>query len=198
VSVTDPVVLDWVRQALEGDQDAFAELVYSYQDSVYNLCYRMLSERTEAEDAAQETFLKAYLNLQRYDPSRSFKTWLLSIASNHCIDRLRRRRMVWLSIDEPLPPNVTLSSDEPQPEETMIFTQRSAAVQELIDSLSPDYRAAVVLRYWYDYSYVEIADMLDTTESAIKSRLFRARQMLSDKLHSQAAPGSLTALLENA
>jgi RNA polymerase sigma-70 factor (ECF subfamily) len=187
-----------VRSALEGDQDAFAELVYMYQDSVYNLCYRMLSERTEAEDAAQETFLKAYLNLQRYDPSRSFKTWVLSIASNHCIDRLRRRRMVWLSIEEPLPPNVSLASDEPQPEETMMFTQRSAAVQELINALSPDYRAAVVLRYWYDYSYTEIADILDTTESAIKSRLFRARQMLSDKLNSQVAPGTLTALLENA
>lgn len=198
MSVTDPVVLDWVSSALEGDQDAFAELVYAYQDSVYNLCYRMLSERTEAEDAAQETFLKAYLNLQRYDPARSFKTWLLSIASNHCIDRLRRRRMVWLSIDEPLPPNVTLSSDEPQPEEAMIFTQRSAAVQELIDALSPDYRAAVVLRYWYDYSYTEIADMLDTTESAIKSRLFRARQMLADKLGSQSVTGPLNALLENA
>lgn len=198
MSVTDPVVLDWVRSAIEGDQDAFAELVYTYQDAVYNLCYRMLSERTEAEDAAQEAFLKAYLNLQRYDPARSFKTWILSIASNHCIDRLRRRRMVWLSIDEPLPPNVVLSSDEPEPEESMIFTQRSAAVQELIDSLSPDYRAAVVLRYWYDYSYTEIADMLDTTESAIKSRLFRARQMLADKLSSQATPGSLTALLENA
>lgn len=198
MSVTDPVVLDWVRLALEGDQDAFAELVYMYQDSVYNLCYRMLSERTEAEDAAQETFLKAYLNLQRYDPSRSFKTWVLSIASNHCIDRLRRRRMVWLSIEEPLPPNVSLASDEPQPEETMMFTQRSAAVQELINALSPDYRAAVVLRYWYDYSYTEIADILDTTESAIKSRLFRARQMLSDKLNSQVAPGTLTALLENA
>lgn len=198
VSVTDPVVLDWVRAALEGDQDAFAELVYTYQDSVYNLCYRMLSERTEAEDAAQETFLKAYLNLQRYDPARSFKTWLLSIASNHCIDRLRRRRMVWLSIEEPLPPNVSLASDEPQPEDEMIFSQRSEAVQQLIDSLSPDYRAAVVLRYWYDYAYTEIADMLDTTESAIKSRLFRARQMLADKLYSQEAPTSLTALLENA
>lgn len=198
MSVTDPVVLDWVRSALEGDQDAFAELVYTYQDSVYNLCYRMLSERTEAEDAAQETFLKAYLNLQRYDPARSFKTWLLSIASNHCIDRLRRRRMVWLSIDEPLPPTANLSSDDPQPEESIIFTQRSAAVQELIDTLSPDYRAAVALRYWYDYSYTEIADILDTTESAIKSRLFRARQMLAEKLNSQAAPGSLTALLENA
>ncbi len=198
MSLTDPVVLDWVHSALEGDQDAFAELVYAYQDSVYNLCYRMLSERTEAEDAAQETFLKAYLNLQRYDPSRSFKTWVLSIASNHCIDRLRRRRMVWLSIEEPLPPNIILSSDDPQPEESMMFSQRSAAVQELIDSLSPDYRAAVVLRYWYDYSYTEIADILDTTESAIKSRLFRARQMLSDKLNSQGAPGTLTALLENA
>jgi RNA polymerase sigma-70 factor (ECF subfamily) len=196
--VTDPVVLDWVRAALEGDQDAFAELVYTYQDSVYNLCYRMLSERTEAEDAAQETFLKSYLNLKRYDPARSFKTWLLSIASNHCIDRLRRRRMVWLSIEEPLPPNVSLASDEPEPEEEMIFSQRSEAVQQLIDSLSPEYRAAVVLRYWYDYAYTEIADMLDTTESAIKSRLFRARQMLADKLYSQEAPKSLTALLENA
>lgn len=198
MSVTDPVVLDWVRSALEGDQDAFAELVYTYQDSVYNLCYRMLSERTEAEDAAQEAFLKAYLNLQRYDPSRSFKTWLLSIASNHCIDRLRRRRMVWLSIDEPMPPQVSLASDEPEPEDAIIGHQRSEVVQELIDTLSPEYRAAVVLRYWYEYSYTEIADILDTTESAIKSRLFRARQMLADRLNTQAMPGSLTALLENA
>ncbi len=198
MSATDPVVLEWVSAALEGDQDAFAELVYTYQDSVYNLCYRMLYERTEAEDAAQEAFLRAYLNLQRYDPSRSFKTWLLSIASNHCIDRLRRRRMVWLSIDDPLPPNLSLSSDEPEPEDTIISNQQSEAIQTLLSSLNPDYRAAVVLRYWYDYSYTEIADILDTTESAIKSRLFRARQMLAEKLDSQTAPGALTALLEKA
>jgi RNA polymerase sigma-70 factor (ECF subfamily) len=197
VSVTDPVVLEWVSAAIAGDQDAFAELVYTYQDAVYNLCYRMLSERTEAEDAAQETFLRAYLNLQRYDSSRSFKTWLLSIASNHCIDRLRRRRMVWLSIEEPLPPNIILASDEPEPEEAAVFKQKSQAIQKLIDTLSPEYRAAVVLRYWYDCSYTEIADILDTTESAIKSRLFRARQMLSEKLHGEeTAPGTL-ALLEN-
>src|SRR5215207_1771882 len=197
VSVTDPVVLEWVSAAIAGDQDAFAELVYTYQDSVYNLCYRMLSDRTEAEDAAQETFLRAYLNLQRYDPARSFKTWVLSIASNHCIDRLRRRRMVWLSIDEPLPPNITLASDEPEPEEASLFKERSEAMQKLLDTLSPDYRAAVVLRYWYDYSYTEIADILDTTESAIKSRLFRARQMLAEKINPQVSPGSMTALLEN-
>lgn len=198
MSVTDPVVLDWVTAALEGDQDAFAELVYTFQDSVYNLCYRMLGERTEAEDASQEAFLRAYLNLQRYDPARSFKTWLLSIASNHCIDRLRRRRMVWLSIEEPLPPNISLASDEPQPEEHALFNERSKVVQDLLAELNPDYRAAVVLRYWYDYSYTEIADILDTTESAIKSRLFRARQMLADRISPAAAPGSMTALLENA
>ncbi|NDJ61999.1 MAG: sigma-70 family RNA polymerase sigma factor [Chloroflexi bacterium] len=200
MSTTDPVVLEWVQAALEGDQDAFAELVYAFQDAVYNLCYRMLYERTEAEDATQEAFLRAYLNLQRYDPARSFKTWLLTIASNHCIDRLRRRRLKWLSLDDPLP-NLSLSSEEPEPEELSIRNEQSAAVQKLLNQLSPDYRAAVVLRYWYEYSYAEIADILDTTESAIKSRLFRARQMLADKLTSKNAPGSLKPtkpVLENA
>lgn len=197
VSTPDPVVLEWVTAALEGDQDAFAELVYTYQDAVFNLCYRILSERTEAEDAAQEAFLRAYLNLQRYDPARSFKTWLLTIASNHCIDRLRRRRMTWLSIEEPLP-NLTLSSDEPEPEDESILHEQSAEIQAILSALSPDYRAAVVLRYWYDYSYSEIADILDTTESAIKSRLFRARQLLAEKLNPKTASGSITPLLENA
>lgn len=197
MSTPDPVVLEWVRAAIDGDQDAFAELVYTYQDSVYNLCYRMLYERTEAEDAAQEAFLRAYLNLQRYDPSRSFKTWLLTIASNHCIDRLRRRRLQWLSIDDPLP-NLSLSSDAPEPEDATILSEQSKALQDLLNELNPDYRAAVVLRYWYDYSYAEIADILDTTESAIKSRLFRARQILGEKLNSNSAAGTIRPLLENA
>lgn len=193
----DPVVLDWVQAALEGDQDAFAELVYAFQDSVYNLCYRMLSDRGEAEDAAQETFLRAYLNLQRYDPARSFKTWLLTIASNHCIDRIRRRRMTWLSIEDDPLPALTLSSDEPEPEDASIKEEQSREIQALLQELNPDYRAAVALRYWYDYSYTEIADILDTTESAIKSRLFRARQILAEKINPKTASGALTALLEN-
>lgn len=191
MSVADPIILQWVEAALDGDQDAFAELVNTYQNAVYNLCYRMLGERTEAEDAAQEAFLRAYMNLERYDPARSFKTWLLSIASNHCIDRLRRRRLTWLSLDEPLPPNIMLSSDEPEPEEATIRDERSRAIQDLLNELNTDYRAAVILRYWYDYSYVEIADILDTTESAIKSRLFRARQALADRLSTQSQASSL-------
>jgi RNA polymerase sigma-70 factor, ECF subfamily len=182
-TVSDPTVSQWVNAALEGDQEAFAELVYAFQDSVYNLCYRMLGERMEAEDAAQEAFLRAYSNLRRYDPQRPFKTWLLTIASNHAIDRIRKRRLTWLSIEDDNPgEGLTLASEDPEPETVALSNERSAAIQSLLSELSPEYRAAVVLRYWYDYSYTEIADMLDTTESAIKSRLFRARQILGEKL----------------
>lgn len=194
----DPTIIQWVNATIAGDQDAFAELVYTFQDSVYNLCYRMLGERTEAEDAAQEAFLRAYTHLQRYDPERSFKTWLLSIASNHCIDRLRKRRMTYLSLDDPLPIHLALSSDEPEPEEVTLFQERSQQVQALLDELSPDYRAAVVLRYWYDYSYVEIAEIMETTESAIKSRLFRARQTLAEKLdNARSTGGRVNPVLED-
>ena len=191
MSVEDPIILEWVEATLDGDQEAFAELVNTYQNAVYNLCYRLLSERTEAEDATQEAFLRAYMNMERYDPARSFKTWVMSIASNHCIDRLRKRRLTWLSLDEPLPPNIILSSDEPEPEIAAIQNERSQAVQALLNELSTDYRAAVALRYWYDYSYAEIADMLDTTESAIKSRLFRARQALAQQLEAQTPNSNL-------
>lgn len=171
-----------VQRALAHDQQAFGELVRMQQSAVYNLCYRMLGERGEAEDAAQETFLRAYSNLDRYDTDRPFKTWILSIASNHCIDRLRKRRLVWLSIDEPLPPHPALNSDEEEPEDAVITNERSAMIQRMLAELSPEYRAAVVLRYWYDLSYTEIAEMLNTTESAVKSRLFRARQALAEKM----------------
>jgi RNA polymerase sigma-70 factor (ECF subfamily) len=195
--MSDPATLEWINAAMQGDQEAFADLVFAYQDAVYNLCYRMLGERTEAEDAAQEAFLRAYLNLSRYDSARPFKTWLLTIASNYCIDRLRRRRLQWLSLDdEPTADHLALSSDEPEPETATLDRERSQAIQALLDELSPDYRAAVVLRYWYDYAYSEIADIMDTTESAVKSRLFRARQALADKLGEKAAARLISPLME--
>jgi RNA polymerase sigma-70 factor (ECF subfamily) len=95
---------------------------------------------------------------------------------------LRKRRLTWLSIDEPLPPHPSLVSSEPGPEQSYVEQEKSEFIQDLLKELSPDYRAAVILRYWYDMSYAEIADALKTTESAIKSRLFRARQSLAEKL----------------
>lgn len=185
MSEADPKILEWVTIAKSGDHEAFAELVYTFQDAVYNLCYRMLGESGEAEDATQEAFIRAYTKLYRYDMKRSFKTWVMSIASNHCIDRLRKRRMKYLSLDEPLPAEsaLALSSDEPGPEESAMRSEREHYIQELLHELAPEYRAAVVLRYWYDYSYAEIADVLETTESAIKSRLFRARQSLAERIN---------------
>ena len=172
----------WIEQALTGDQRAFGQLVEAYERPVYNLTYRMLGDAAEAEDAAQETFLRAYSKLATYQPGRKFVNWLLSIASHHCIDILRRKgRAPQLSLDGPLPPQ-WLASDAPQPDQVAHKKQQRERVREVLDVLPPVYRAAVVLRYWYGLSYREIATTMDTTESAIKSRLHRARRMMAEEL----------------
>ncbi len=171
----------WVIQAQAGDREAFSKLVDAYQNPVYNLTYRMLSNADEAEEAAQETFLRVYTRLDRYNPAYKFSTWVLSIASHYCIDLLRKRRITWLSLDEPLPTLFApqLSSKRPGPESSAMQGDLEIQVKSLLDTLEPDYRAAVVLRYWYDMSYDEIAETMETTVSAVKSRLFRARKMLA-------------------
>lgn len=168
----------WILRARTGDVEAFTRLVEVYQRPVYNLGYRMLGNAVEAEDAAQETFIRVYRRLNTYDINRKFSSWLLSIASHYCIDRLRRRRMTMVPLED-VAFTGHLASDKERPEDAIARDEKEAQVHQLLDSLPQDYRAAVVLRYWYDYSYKEIAQMLDTTESAIKSRLFRARRMLA-------------------
>lgn len=167
----------WIQRAVAGEQEAFACLVEAYQTAVYNLAYRMLGNAAEAEDAAQETFLRAYTRLNTYDLDRKFSSWLLAIASHHCIDRLRQRRLGWLSLDE-LPPWRWRASSS-RPEEAVIRSEERDEVRQLLDQLPPHYRAAVILHYWYDLSYREIAETLETTESAVKSTLYRARRMLA-------------------
>ncbi|GAB4543932.1 MAG: sigma-70 family RNA polymerase sigma factor [Anaerolineae bacterium] len=168
----------WIARALEGDDEAFSQLVEVYQRPVFNVCYRMLGEPAEAEDAAQETFIRAYTRLDSYDPGRKFSSWLLAIASHYCIDRLRRKRFGLVSWDD-LPPWRWLPDSDPQPEEVALRHEAQRQVQELLNELPPDYKAAVILRYWYEFSYEEIAEALDASLPAIKSRLFRARQMMA-------------------
>lgn len=167
---------EWLSQAMDGDDQAFSRLVEAYQAPVYNLCYRMVGEAAEAEDAAQETFLKAYKALDRYDPDKKYINWILAIASNHCIDRLRKRRMKLVSIDEAVPIEDPYS---PRPETALLARERQQAVQALLVKINPVDRAAVVLRYWHDMSYDEIAINLDVSVSAVKSRLHRARKQLA-------------------
>lgn len=174
-----------IAHARAGDDASFTRLVETYQTVVFNLCYRMLGDPAEAEDAAQETFLRAYSQLHRYDPNRPFKTWLLSIASHHCIDRLRKRRLTWLSLDESLEPHPALHEPSPGPEEASTRREQSAAIAAMLGRLAPDDRGMVVMRYWYDLSYEEIAGATGATVSAVKSRLHRARANLAAMLASR-------------
>ncbi len=171
----------WLEQARQGDKAAFGKLLEAYQTPVYNLAYRMLDNAHEAEEAAQEAFIRAYTRLDSYDPAHKFSTWILSITSNYCIDLIRKRRAILLSIDEPLPAHPALTSQkEKGPEMQMMINQQQQLVQSLLQELPEDYRQTVVLRYWYDLSYEEIAEVMKTTVSAIKSRLFRARKLLAE------------------
>lgn len=179
----------WITKALEGDDSAFGYLVEQYQRPVFSLCYRMLGNSKEAEDAAQESFLRAYRYLKRYDPSRSFATWLLSIASHYCIDQMRKRRLDTVSTDA-LPAEIIADHNAPNPEHEFRSREKEAMIQNLLHQLKPTDRAAIVLRYWYQYSEVEIAESLKLSVSAVKSRLFRARQALANGL--TAAENTLT------
>jgi len=170
----------WLEQARRGDQAAFSHLVGAYQRPVYNLCYRMLSNAPEAEDAAQETFLRMYTKLHTYQPERKLSSWVLSIASHYCIDRLRRRRGQWLSLDEE-PVAATLASPNRGPEDLALRAESRDEVQRLVDMLPAAYRVPLILRYWYDLSYAEIADVMGLTVQAVKSRLHRARLQVIEK-----------------
>jgi RNA polymerase sigma-70 factor (ECF subfamily) len=177
---------DIITLARQGDQAAFTMLVQTYQTAIYNLCYRMLGEADQAQDATQETFLRAYTQFHRYDSERSFKTWIFSIASHYCIDRLRRRRVTWVDIDdEPLAGHPMLREKRVGPEDAAVQQERAADVQALIDTLPAKDRAAVVMLYWYDLSYQEIAEATGTTVSAVKSRLHRARAVMADALQAK-------------
>jgi RNA polymerase sigma-70 factor, ECF subfamily len=162
-----------------GNRGAFAALVETYQTGVYNLCYRMLGDAREAEDAAQETFLRSYSQLHRYDPSRPFNTWLFAIASHYCVDRLRKRRLKWLSLDDDLLAEGEMwRSTTPGPEEGVLDHERRDEVTAMLARLAPHDRSVIVLRYWSGLSYAEIADVLGATVSSVKSRLHRVRVAL--------------------
>lgn len=171
-----------IKRAIQGNQDAFAMLVDTYQKPVYNLCYRMLGSPQEAEDAAQESFWRAYRNLHRYDPSRSFPTWLLSIAAHYCIDQQRRRRLPLIELDELLEGENFMADSAPGPEKETIRKEEIEAVQQQLDKLNPKDRAVLVLRYFHEFSEDEICKALSISKSAVKSRLHRARLHMVEQL----------------
>ena len=185
VQAADPATLSSAEQdrllvqaALGGNQAAFGELVTRYQTAVYNMAYRMLGDPTEAEDAAQEVFVRAWNQLHTFQQDRRFSTWLLSIASHYSIDLLRRRKPQAPLDDVAL----FVQSDDPEPEELAIKAEQSDMVRQLLNTLPDKYRSVTVLRYYNDLSYDEIAKATGLTESAVKTQLHRARKMLAEEI----------------
>ncbi|WP_046216177.1 RNA polymerase sigma factor SigW [Paenibacillus wulumuqiensis] len=179
-----------VKLALKGDQRAFAEIVDLYKDKIFHLGYRMLSNRHEAEDVVQETFLRVYKSLDRYDPKQKFSTWIYRIATNLCIDRLRKRKPSF-SLDAELNDQdntdgyALIPGDERTPESEYLLTETQQLIHQAIDSLPDKYKTVMILRYLQELSLQEISDVMDMPVTTIKTRVHRGREFLRKKLESK-------------
>jgi RNA polymerase sigma-70 factor (ECF subfamily) len=165
-----------LKKVLEGDESAFGNIVESFQRPVFNLCYRMLGNNEAAEDAAQETFWRAFRSINKYDPERSFPTWLLSIATHYCIDQLRKRKIPLNEFDDYLTEIVPDSL--PNPESISLQKEQEKQVQNFLNGLPKLDQASIILRYWHECSEEEIGQVLGISKNAVKSRLYQARKKL--------------------
>lgn len=186
----DTIETRFAKLAAGGDRGAFAELVELYKDKIYHLAYRMLYNRQEAEDIVQETFLRVYKNLGRFDANQKFSTWIFRIGTNLCIDRLRRRRKTY-SLDAEVTDSEgvngygMLSDKEPGPEGELVLSETKQQIHKAIDALPEKYKSIVILRYMHDLSLQEIGDILHMPVTTVKTRVHRGREFLRKKLEQE-------------
>jgi RNA polymerase sigma factor (sigma-70 family) len=174
--------LNLVEQAKLGNEKAFATLMYKYRDSIYYMLLKMVNNPADAEDLTIEAFGKAFSNLDLYTPRFAFSTWLFKIATNNCVDFIRKKQVSPSPLDhlQESMENATMNiqSDLPDPEESMINHQKIAALNEIVNQLKPRYRSLIELRYFREYSYEEIASELKLPIGTVKAQLFRAKTLL--------------------
>jgi RNA polymerase sigma-70 factor (ECF subfamily) len=180
-----------IDRALNGDSRAYAELLNRYRDSVYYVMLRMVSNPSDAEDLTIEAFGKAFHNLAKYVPSHAFSTWLFRIATNNCIDFMRRKSQSPRPFDqdegEEDEVEATVPSDMVAPDEVMINRETAASLNRIVKTLKPRYRRLIELRYFEDYSYEEIASELSLPIGTVKARLFRAKVLILNMVQSKAS-----------
>lgn len=175
--MADPTDRDLAIRARRGEAEAFGDLVARYQTSVFNVCYRLLGERREAEDLAQESFIRAYQRLDSFDADRPFGPWMRRVAANVCLNRLQQTAPEAVPLDEERDEDNTGT-----PETIHAQTERAELLRSALVSLTPHYRAVLELRHFQEMSYDEIAATLNLPVSDVKSHLFRARKILAEKL----------------
>jgi len=179
-----------IKKVKKGNHEAFSRLVDLYKSQVYNICLRMVKIPAEAEDLAQEAFIRAYTNIEKYEIDKKFSTWLYRIATNLSIDYLRKKRpSVYLDADLPGTEGVTaqsqLSSEEPLPEDKLVQKEAGESLLDEINQLPPKYRAALVLKYMEDLSIKEMSEILDIPVPTVKTRIHRGREALKERLVSK-------------
>jgi len=186
-NLSDKALKDYnlVRNAIDnGDQKAYAELMTRYKDSIYFMLLKMVNNRDDADDLTIEAFGKAFKNIKQYTPDYAFSTWLFKIATNNCIDFIRKKRKMTFSIDKGIETddggelNIDIKSNQPDPEENMMKKQKVMMMRDVVERLKPRYKKLVELRYFQERSYEEIAEELNLPLGTVKAQLFRAREFL--------------------
>jgi len=180
--------LELVHAAIEGDQMAYGELMDRYRESIYYMMLKMVKNTDDADDLTIEAFGKAFNRLKQYSPNYAFSTWLFKIASNNCIDFIRKKRIKVTSMDSGITRNdgetiyIDAKSNTPDPEETIMKKQKVMHMRNLVSKLKPRYRILVEKRYFEELSYEEISEELGLPLGTVKAQLFRARDFLSNMI----------------
>ena len=172
-----------VLKAVEGDEKAFSEILERYKDSIYYMILKMVSNSQDAEDLTIEAFGKAFKKIEQYSPKYAFSTWLFKIASNNCIDFLRKKRNVYLLLDNDFSDNdnsysINIKSNTLDPAEKLIRNQKSIIMRDFVNKLKPRYKRLIELRFFNEFSYNEIATEMNIPIGTVKAQLFRAKELL--------------------
>ncbi|HOX85985.1 MAG TPA: sigma-70 family RNA polymerase sigma factor [bacterium] len=187
----DPSNSNLIHAALNGDQQAYKEIVNRFYGKIFALVLRMVKNRQEAEDLTQETFIKAFNSLATFNSEYAFSTWLYKIAANTCIDHFRKKRLLTFPLDNPITMQDSEmqreypDQQEPEPDNRLINKERTTIIEDAISSLPAKYRQVIILRHKRDKSYEEIAEELALPLGTVKVRIFRAREMLKKALRDQ-------------
>ncbi|KEZ47676.1 MULTISPECIES: RNA polymerase sigma factor SigW [Metabacillus] len=183
----ETIVKNRIKQVKKGDQNAFAEIVDLYKDKIYQLCYRMLGNSHEAEDIAQEAFIRAYVNIHSYDMDKKFSTWLYRIATNLTIDRIRKKKPDYyldaeVAGTEGLTMYSQVAADVALPEDQVATMELQQMIQKEILKLPDKYRSVIVLKYIDELSLIEISEILNMPIGTVKTRIHRGREALRKQL----------------
>lgn len=174
-----------VNRCLRGEQKAYTMLLQKYQQAVFNLCYRLVSDAETAQDLAQESFVKIFNALNQFDPNYRFSSWMFRVVKNHCYDYLRKSKLPQVSLNDDRDDDsrpLQIADTKPTPDQSVFRSERRELIMQAINKLPPDSRTVIILRHMHDKTYDEMANILGEPVGTVKARVHRARKKLTELL----------------